>query len=195
MYIVQVEETRKLIKIESNQLKTNSLQLNKLYVFYKNNKNDNKKIQWVQVEGLEEYLRNPESDAHGSPDKSMISSSNVPRTTARKKALTDELEGSKLTTRTSCRTRTKAVEGTGKTPATRTTRKRASQEASIQKMMEKDLQAEFEADLEQQSEVSENNELSSGNGLSKFPRNSYIFPYVCYLAEGLIIFLLLLFRT
>ncbi|KMT16721.1 hypothetical protein BVRB_3g050050 [Beta vulgaris subsp. vulgaris] len=119
------------------------------------------------VEGLEEYLRNPESDAHGSPDKSMITSSNVPRTTARKKALTDELEGSKLTTRTSCRTRTKAVEGTGKTPATRTTRKRASQEASIQKMMEKDLQAEFEADLEQQSEVSENNELSSGRELKE----------------------------
>ncbi|XP_021762038.1 uncharacterized protein LOC110726815 isoform X2 [Chenopodium quinoa] len=95
------------------------------------------------VEGLAEFLAKPDSETQGSPERSAINSSYAPRTTA---------------TRTRCSTRTRAVEGTDarKTPATRTTQKRASQETSIQKNMEKNMEAEFEAEKEQ-SEVTDNN--------------------------------------
>ncbi|XP_021725774.1 uncharacterized protein LOC110692991 [Chenopodium quinoa] len=100
------------------------------------------------VEGLAEYLAKPDSETQGSPERSAINSSYAPRTTA---------------TRTRCSTRTRAVEGTDarKTPATRTTRKRASQEASIQTNMEKNMEAEFEAE-KKQSEVTDNSELPGG---------------------------------
>ncbi|XP_074290988.1 uncharacterized protein LOC141617723 isoform X1 [Silene latifolia] len=103
------------------------------------------------VEGLEEFLRDPTAGDFGSPD--------VPRTTTRQKVKIGEPEGSTLTTRTHG-TRRQAVEGTGtrKNPATRTNRKKASEEATVQKQAKKDLQADFEADLEQ-SEVSDNSGL------------------------------------
>ncbi|KAH9611385.1 hypothetical protein KSS87_012794 [Heliosperma pusillum] len=103
------------------------------------------------VEGLEEFLRDPTAGDFGSPD--------VSRTATRQKVTIEEPEGSTLTTRTRG-TRRRAVEGTDtrKTPATRTTRKKASEEATAQKLVEKDLQANFETDLEQ-SEVTDNSEL------------------------------------
>ncbi|KAH9620134.1 hypothetical protein KSS87_011510 [Heliosperma pusillum] len=104
------------------------------------------------VEGLEEFLRDPTAGDFGSPD--------VSRTATRQKVTIEEPEGSTLTTRTRG-TRRRAVEGadTRKTPATtRTTRKKASEEATAQKRAEKDLQADFETDLEQ-SEVTDNSEL------------------------------------
>ncbi|XP_074302443.1 uncharacterized protein LOC141634008 isoform X2 [Silene latifolia] len=103
------------------------------------------------VEGLEEFLRDPTAGDFGSPE--------VPRTTTRQKVTIEEPEGSTLTTRTRG-TRRQAVEGTGtrKTPATGPTRKKASEEATVQKQAKKDLQADFEADLEQ-SEVSDNSGL------------------------------------
>ncbi|KAL2921494.1 hypothetical protein RDABS01_012985 [Bienertia sinuspersici] len=115
------------------------------------------------VEGIEEYLGNLDSELQGSPERSTIAKPNGPRTTTtRQKAVKEELECSDLATRTRGRTRSKAVEGTDtrKTPATRTTRKRATQQASIQKT-DSDLQAEFEADMDQ-SQVSENNVVPGG---------------------------------
>ncbi|XP_057540793.1 uncharacterized protein LOC130818642 isoform X2 [Amaranthus tricolor] len=113
------------------------------------------------VEGIDEYSGIPQTEVQGSPERSVIGSPNAQhQTTTRQRVSNEELESSKVATRTGRGTRTRVVEGTDtkKTPATRTTRKRACQEASIKNKMEKDLQAEFEADLDQ-SEVSEKNVL------------------------------------
>ncbi|KAK9665812.1 hypothetical protein RND81_14G138200 [Saponaria officinalis] len=112
------------------------------------------------VQGLEEFMRDPTAADPGSPDGSVITSPDVFRTSTRQKVTKEETEGSRMATRTCCGTRTRAVEGTDarKTTATRTTRKRASQEAMVQKQTENDLQANFEADMEQ-SQVSDNSGL------------------------------------
>ncbi|CAO2832376.1 unnamed protein product [Amaranthus hypochondriacus] len=116
------------------------------------------------VEGIDEYSGIPQTEVLGSPERSVIGSPNAQhQTTTRQTVSNEELESSKVATRTRRGTRTRMVEGTDtkKTPATRTTRKRACQEASIKNKMEKDLQADFEADLDQ-SEVSEKNVLPEG---------------------------------
>ena len=94
----------------------------------------------------------------------MITSPNAHRTSTRQKPSKEGLECSKLATRTRCGTRRATVEGTGtrKTPATRTARRKVTQEAPIQQKTEEDLQAKFEENLEQ-SEGLENN--------GKFPLN------------------------
>lgn len=135
------------------------------------------KIIWViQVEGIDEYSGIPQTEVLGSPERSVIGSPNAQhQTTTRQTVSNEELESSKVATRTRRGTRTRMVEGTDtkKTPATRTTRKRACQEASIKNKMEKDLQADFEADLDQ-SEVSEKNVLPGNVFIVQFPEKIFV---------------------
>ncbi|KAL9236973.1 hypothetical protein vseg_011573 [Gypsophila vaccaria] len=113
------------------------------------------------VQGLEEFMRDPTATDPGSPDGSVITSPDALRPSTRQKPAKEEQpEGSRLATRTRCGTRGRAVDGTGarKTTATRTTRKAASQEAMLLSQTEKDLQANFEAHMEQ-SQVADNSGL------------------------------------
>ncbi|KAJ8427937.1 hypothetical protein Cgig2_023313 [Carnegiea gigantea] len=109
------------------------------------------------VEGVEEFLIQLENGGSESPERSVITSPNVPRTSTRQKPSKEGLECSKLATRTRCGIGRAVREGTDtrKTPATRTMRRKATQEAPIQQKTEKALQAKFEENLEQ-SQGSEN---------------------------------------